>query len=79
MKEKKSASQLDNSTHVTVKKDREKALKALEFAKSIQGKSVFLPKGKSREFEKLKKIIESKKKSTENILSPSAMNDNHDD
>ena len=76
MKEKKYASQLDNSTHVTAKKDREKALKALEFAKSIQGKSVFLPKGKSRDFEKLKKIIESQKKTTENILSPSAMNDN---
>jgi hypothetical protein len=76
---KQSSSQSENSTHVTAKKDREKALKALEFAKSIQGKSVFLPKGKSRDFEKLKKKIESQKKAKENILSPSAMNDNHDD
>jgi hypothetical protein len=48
-------------------------LQALEFAKSIQGKSVFLPKGQSRDFENMKKNIESQKKATENILSASAI------
>jgi hypothetical protein len=37
-----------------------------------------LPKGQSRDFENMKKNIESQKKAIENLLSPSAMNDNDD-
>jgi hypothetical protein len=74
MKEKKqSVSKLETRTRIAPKNDREKALQALEFAKSIQGKSVFLPKGQSRDFENMKKNIESQKKTTENILSASAI------
>ena len=47
MKEKKqSVSKLETRTRIAPKNDREKALQSLEFAKSIQVKSVFLPKGK---------------------------------
>jgi hypothetical protein len=60
-------------TYLYKSNEREKALQALEFAKSIQGKSVFLPKGQSRDFENMKKNIESQKKATENILSASAI------
>jgi hypothetical protein len=63
MKEKKqSVSKLETRTRIAPKNDREKALQALEFAKSIQRKSVFLPKGQSRNFENMKKNIESQKK-----------------
>ena len=42
MKEKKqSVSNLETRTRIAPKNDREKALQSLEFAKSIQGKSVF--------------------------------------
>ena len=65
MKEKKqSVSKLETRTRIAPKNDREKALQSLEFAKSIQGKSVFLPKGQSKDFENMKKKIESQKTTT---------------
>ena len=65
MKEKKqSVSNLETRTRIAPKNDREKALQSLEFAKSIQGKSIFLPKGQSKDFENMKKKIESQKKTT---------------
>ena len=60
-------------TYLYKSNERKKTLQSLEFAKSIQGKSVFLPKGQSRDFENMKKNIESQKKAIENLLSPSAM------
>ncbi len=42
-------------TYLYKSNERKKTLQSLEFAKSIQGKSVFLPKGQSRDFENMKK------------------------
>lgn len=54
MNKRQSVKQIDNPTHVNMKKDRKKALKVLELAKSQNHKIVILPKGYTPDFERLK-------------------------
>lgn len=54
MNNKQSVIQIDNPTHLNMKKERKKALKVLELAKSQNHKTIFLPKGYTPDFEKLK-------------------------
>lgn len=49
--------QIDNPTHHNAKNEKIKALKALDTAKSLNKKPVFLSKGYSMDFEKFKKKL----------------------
>lgn len=53
--------QLENPTHYNSKKERKKALKALEEAKKSPKKAVYVPKGFSQDFEKFKKKMKNAK------------------
>lgn len=53
--------QLDNSLSFSAKKEREKALIALEKAKKIDRPVTFLPQGQSSEMRKLRMKVNSKK------------------
>lgn len=52
--------QIDNPTHHNAKKEKIKALKALEVAKALNRKPVYLSKGHSMDFEKYKKNLRKK-------------------
>lgn len=53
--------QLDHPVHNRSKKSRANALKVLEMVKSQHHLTIYLPKGHSAEFEKLKKQLDKKK------------------
>ncbi len=57
----KQRTQIDNPVHPNKVKEREKALAVLEKAKQIPRKVVYLPKGESRDFNRLKKTVKCKK------------------